>query len=376
MQLTSLLGHASELVRIIRKSAQPADALTREYLRSRKYIGASDRRFISGHTFHTLRILALAEAYGKEHQIDDVVQAAYEVDCTSAWVQTQSIDVQVCAQPWLLESTQQRWTDAAEVWRAMMQPAPLGIRVNLRRATRDAVVQRLHADNIHAVPSPLSPSGLTIDERVNMLQHPLYLDGIIEIQDVGSQCISLATHVQPGMRVLDACAGAGGKTLHLADMMNGQGAIVSRDIEWNRLKEIAKRAARAGIGIITTELIDKRNDQRSSTSKPFDVVLIDAPCTGMGTVRRSPMVKWRLTPQALERHTRKQVQLLQQYSSEVIRGGTVVYATCSILPQENEHVVNAFLATTSEFELVTSQQLDPHHHQTDGLFWSVFTRKG
>lgn len=88
------------------------------------------------------------------------------------------------------------------------------------------------------------------------------------------------------------------------------------------------------------------------------------------------MVKWRLTPQALERHTRKQVQLLQQYSSEVIRGGTVVYATCSILPQENEHVVNAFLATTSEFELVTSQQLDPHHHQTDGLFWSVFTRKG
>lgn len=367
MQLPSLLGHSAELVRIIRKSTQPADAVAREYLRSRKYIGAKDRRFISSHTFYTLRILALAEAYAVQHNIPEVTQAAYELDLTSAWVNTQPMHVQVNTQEWLLAATQASLPDATSVWRSMMQQAPVGIRVNLRHTTRERIVEQLRAQDIDARPSPLTPACIVINERVNILQHPLYLDGFIEIQDEGSQRISLATNVQPGMRVLDACAGAGGKSMHLADLMNGQGAIVSRDIEWQRLKEIPKRAARAGITNIQTQKVSEGSGTRNH---PFDVVLVDAPCSGMGTVRRSPMVKWRLTPKQLEKHAAKQLMILSHNASEVRIGGTLVYATCSILAEENGHVVESFLRDHPTFSLEEQQQLDPFHDGTDGLYWA------
>jgi 16S rRNA (cytosine967-C5)-methyltransferase len=379
VQLASLLGHASELVRIIRKSPQPADAIAREYLRDRKYIGSTDRRFISGHTFHTLRILALAEAFARDHNIADPTLAAYELDLNSDWVKTQPLHVQVNTQEWLLEATRKRWPDDAhEVWRAMMSPAPVGLRVNLRRATREQVLQQLLSEGVDASPGPLSPACINVNERINILQHPLFLDGFIEIQDEGSQLIGLACGVRPGMRVLDACAGAGGKTLHLADLMNNQGAIVSRDIEWNRLKEIPKRAHRAGVTIIQTQQVDRKPEagnrkpetgNRRVESIGFDVVLVDAPCSGMGTVRRSPMVKWRLTPEQLERHAKKQLKLLQQAAKEVKPGGTLVYATCSILPQENEDVVGSS-AHSLDSHAVSQQQLDPLHSHTDGLFFA------
>lgn len=367
MQLPSLLGHSAELVRIIRKSTQPADAIAREYLRSRKYIGARDRRFINSHTFYTLRILALAEAYASDHAIEDITQAAYELDLTSNWVTTQPLYVQVNTQEWLLTHTQRTLSDATSVWQAMMQQAPVGIRVNLRRTSREAVLKQLVSEQIDASPSPLTPACITVNERVNLLQHPLYLDGFFEIQDEGSQRISLATNVQPGMRVLDACAGAGGKTMHIADLMNGQGAIVSRDIEWQRLKEIPKRATRAGITNIQTQKVSEGSLTRNL---PFDVVLVDAPCSGMGTVRRSPMVKWRLTPKQLEKHAAKQLMILSDNASEVRIGGTLVYATCSILADENEHVVESFLRGHPTFSLEEQQQLDPFHDGTDGLYWA------
>lgn len=371
MQLTSLLGHSAELVRIIRKSSQPADAIARDYLRSRKYIGARDRRFINTHTFYTLRILAIAEAYAMQHNIVDVTQAAYELDLTSSWVQTQPLHVQVNTQEWLLQETQQHLPEAEAIWRCMMDQAPVGIRVNLRRTTREHVLGKLREQAIDANPSPLTPSCIIINERVNILQHPLYLDGFIEIQDEGSQHIALATNVQPGMRVLDACAGAGGKSMHLADMMNGQGAIVSRDIEWQRLKEIPKRAARAGITNIQTQKVSEGSARRNA---PFDVVLVDAPCTGMGTIRRSPMVKWRLTQKQLEKHASKQRMILRENANEVRVGGVLVYATCSILADENEQVVRTFLRDHPQFTLDAQQQLDPLHHGTDGLYWARMVR--
>jgi 16S rRNA (cytosine967-C5)-methyltransferase len=248
----------------------------------------------------------------------------------------------------------------------------------------------LQAEDIPCEGGRHSPAAIIIHKRVNLTQHPLYKGGFIEIQDEGSQMISLACNAQPGMRVLDACAGAGGKTLHLADIMKDQGIIVARDIEWNRLREIPIRAHTAGVQCIRVDLIDRPTSNVRRPQSPsygrgttdqgrrtpdagrgtFDVVLIDAPCSGMGTVRRLPMVKWRLTPEQLERHARKQLKILTENAHFVAEGGALVYATCSILPGENEQVVEKFLAAHPQFRLDEQRQMDPFHDQTDGLFYA------
>ncbi len=388
MKEESLLGHASELVRIIRKSPQPGDAIASEYFRSKKYIGAKDRRFISEWVFTTLRQLSLAEAYGKDHGIDDVVHACYSMQGEERG--SYPLHIEICTQPWLLDETLKRWPDAADVWRAMMLPAPLGLRVNLRRVSRDKVMAALQAEDIPCEGGRHSPAAIIIHKRVNLTQHPLYKGGFIEIQDEGSQMISLACNAQPGMRVLDACAGAGGKTLHLADIMKDQGIIVARDIEWNRLREIPIRAHTAGVQCIRVDLTQStapRTEERTVSGKSprikyspqttnykqqstFDIVLVDAPCSGMGTVRRLPMVKWRLTPEQLERHARKQLKILTENAQFVAEGGALVYATCSILPGENEQVVEKFLAAHPQFRLDEQRQMDPYHDQTDGLYYA------
>ncbi|RPI66723.1 MAG: RsmB/NOP family class I SAM-dependent RNA methyltransferase, partial [Ignavibacteriae bacterium] len=345
MKEESLLGHASELVRIIRKSAQPGDAIASEYFRSKKYIGAKDRRFISEWVFTTQRQLSLAEAYGKAHGIEDAVHACFrmltEKESNTAVIPSVSEEgaggeelgennpVVICTQPWLLDETLKRWPDAAEVWRAMMEPAPLGLRVNLRRVSREKVMEALRAEDIPCEAGQHAPAAIVIHKRVNLTQHALFKGGFFEIQDEGSQMISLACKVRPGMSVLDACAGAGGKTLHLADIMKDQGVIVARDIEWNRLREIPIRAHTAGVQCIRVDLTQSSGSSSSTPDtrsqrgpKPrisyspqttnykqqttFDVVLVDAPCSGMGTVRRLPMVKWRMRPDQLQRHVRKQ----------------------------------------------------------------------
>lgn len=409
MQLSSLLGHTAELVRIIRKSPQPADGLASEYFRSKKYLGSTDRRFISGLVFHTLRTLALCEAVREHCGLDDVAHAGHllmepqdEVDLS--FINDLPEHVRVNTQEWLLHATRERWpADASDVWRSMMSPAPLVLRVNLRRADRAGVIARLRADGITCEPGAYAPAAIVVHQRVNLLQHGLYLDGIIEVQDEGSQLVGHACAVGPRDTVLDACAGAGGKTLHLADLQGDAGTIVAHDVEWQRLKEIPTRARRAGLRSIQVlapgSLLaapqrggrrPKHNHTRPLPRIPstFDLVLLDAPCSGLGTVRRMPMVKWRITPELLERHARKQLLVMEQYVPYVADGGVLVYATCSIMPQENEHVVERFLAAHPEFVLepipwsttpdipatLAQQgasgmfQADPFHHGTDGLF--------
>jgi len=398
MQLTSLLGHSAELVRIIRKSPQPGDAIASEYFRSKKYIGASDRRFISGLVFHTLRTLSLSEAIQQLHGLEDIVHGAQilleqpeQIDRT--WLDSLPMHVRTCTQAWLLESTQQRWgADAWRVWDAMKTSAPLVLRVNLRRVSRDAVLRKLIEEGINATLGKLSPAAILVHQRVNLLQHPLYLNGIIEVQDEGSQLIGYACAPREHDVVFDACAGAGGKTLHIADLQNDHGRVIAHDIEWNRLKEIPKRAERAGLRSIKLET-SKRHDHRGLPQA--DIVLVDAPCSGLGTVRRLPTVKWRITPDTLARHARKQLQVLDQYADIVAPGGILVYATCSIMPEENEHVIEQFLSKHHDFvpdplapcfrghqiavnglnDVQASLQVDPYHHNTDGLFMARMRRK-
>ena len=400
MKTESLVGHASELLRIILKSREPSDKLASEYLRARKYIGAKDRRFISELVFRVQRQLSLVEAYAKSEGIDDLAEAGHQFaekrireasQVNSPIRQLASFD-QVCTQEWLLEETERRWKDDAEdVWRAMMDPAPFCLRVNLRRTTREKVLDILHEEGINCEEGKLSDAAIVVNQRINLTQHPLYKDGFIEIQDEGSQMIGLACQVQPGMRVLDACAGAGGKTLQLADLMSDQGAILARDIEMGRLKEVPKRAFRSGVSIITTERVSlgvdkgrtfrKRKNAPETTNEPrqaspenFDVVLIDAPCSGTGTARRQPMVKWRLSPDQANRHAKKQFKLLKENAPLVKEGGVLVYSTCSILPIENEDVVKMFLEKHENFTLEEQRQLDPYHNGTDGLFFARLRR--
>ena len=397
MQLESLLGHSAELVRIIRKSPQPSDVIASEYFRSKKYIGASDRRFISGLVFHTLRTLSLSEAIAEHEQMPDIAQAGHALmekglDGLGPWAHELPEHVRVCTQDWLLESTRTRWSDAADVWQSMTLAAPLVLRVNLRRVSRERVLRHLHSDNIDAVEGPLSPAAVIVNQRVNLLQHPLFKGGIVEIQDEGSQLVGYACDPRQDDVILDACAGAGGKSLQLADLQMAKGQIVANDIEWNRLKEITPRAHRAGVRSITVER--RQPGSAARDDRQYDLVLVDAPCSGLGTARRMPMVKWRITPETLSRHARKQRQVLEEYVSHVRPGGVLVYATCSIMPEENERVVEKFLADHPEFTgeplapcferygvnipgLTAHQfmlQLDPLHHATDGLFMARMRR--
>lgn len=385
MQLSSLLGHTCELVRIIRKSPQPGDTLASEYFRSKKYLGATDRRFISGLVFYTLRTLALSERVAERLNLPDVVHGAYVLrdnpdGVDISWISDLPLHEQVCTQQWLLDATRERWTDdAPEVWRAMMQSAPMVLRVNLRRASRERVFTQLQSENIECTLGGISPAAIVVHQRVNLTQHPLYLSGIVEVQDEGSQLIGYAAAPDEHTRILDACAGAGGKTLHLADIQNDHGKLIAHDIAWPRLKEVSKRAARAGVRSIRVE-------HNATFDRPqFDMVVVDAPCSGMGTVRRLPMVKWRLQPDVAARHGAKQLDILRNYARAVALGGVLIYATCSILPEENEHVISAFLEAHPDFvpddlapvmdrmgvHIQTTghtMQCDPLHHSTDGLF--------
>ncbi len=395
MQLSSLLGHASELVRIIRKSSQPADSIASDYFRSKKYLGSTDRRFISSLVFYTLRTLLLSEATREALGMDDVTHAAHflmepPANADLSFIETLPLHVQINTQEWLLTSTQRRWPDDAhEVWRSMMQPAPLVLRVNLRRTHRANVIAHLESQGITCEEGKLAPGAIVVHQRVNLLQHELYRNGIIEVQDEGSQLVGLACAVEEHDAILDACAGAGGKSLHLADIQHDRGRITAHDVEWQRLKEVSKRATRAGLRSIQVP--------RSLGKEKYSLVLVDAPCSGLGTVRRMPMAKWRITPELLQRHANKQLKVLEQYAPYVADGGVLMYATCSIMPEENEDVVCRFVERNPDFatEPIPARQgylpgslpgrvicpaegsvlqVDPFHHSTDGLFMARLRR--
>ncbi len=222
------------------------------------------------------------------------------------------------------------------------------IRVNLLNSSIEEIENELRNSNIKFYHSQLSPSAIVLQDRVQLSELDFFKLGKVEVQDEGSQIISYILDPQPGESVLDACAGAGGKSLHIAELMKNQGRVIANDIEFHRLKEIPKRAARSGLSIIDT-FNSRDNDLREFTDKDrtlrdgFDRILIDAPCSGLGTIRRDPMKKYRINPNLIEKLQRNQLQILTEYSKFLRVGGILVYSTCSLLPDENEWVIEAFL---------------------------------
>jgi 16S rRNA (cytosine967-C5)-methyltransferase len=246
-------------------------------------------------------------------------------------------------------SHERTYNEIFAIAESLLFPAPLCLRVNNKVTNVDSVVEFLHSNSIKAEKSKLSPSGIIIDKRVRLNDTEIFQKGQIEVQDVGSQLIAFALAPEPNTDVLDACAGAGGKSLHIADLQNDTGHILATDIEFNRLKEIKGRAAKSGISSISTQIV-RNFDLHKSIKKKFDYVLVDAPCSGTGTMRRNPLPKWNLNDKLLKKLNQNQAAILQYYSQFVEDDGILLYSTCSIMYEENEDIVIEFLKNNPDFE--------------------------
>ena len=283
---------------------------------------------------------------------------------------------------WVLPHLQARFGDQlGPEMDAALAPAPLDLRVNLLRGTRENARIALQAEGLECADTPYSPWGLRIDGRRAVTTGAAFQSGLVEIQDEGSQLVAGLVGVEPGMRVVDWCAGAGGKTLALAMLMQNRGHLVACDVSAPRLEGAVRRLRRAGVQNVERHLVapgDKWAKRRSGT---FDRVLVDAPCTGTGTWRRNPDARGRLRELDLAELVPKQAHILDDAARLVRPGGRLIYATCSIFIEENEAQVDAFLARVPGFTVVPSGldgatylSLTPLRHGTDGFFGAVLER--
>jgi 16S rRNA (cytosine967-C5)-methyltransferase len=270
---------------------------------------------------------------------------------------------------------------------ALNQRAPLTVRANLLKSSRDDLIDTLQAEGSRVEPTKLSPWGATFTGRTNVFALRAFKAGLFEVQDEGSQLIALACEARPGHLVVDACAGAGGKALALASEMRNKGRLVAADRDGRRLDELRPRARRAGVHNWEARLVPESSDARiADLREQADVVLVDAPCSGLGALRRNPDARWRLDPAEVDSFPPRQKEILERYARLVKPGGRLVYATCSINRAENEDVRAAFLAAHSEFKpaqalpervgLGTGSeiQLLPHRHGTDGFYIAALER--
>ena len=254
--------------------------------------------------------------------------------------------------------------------------APVVLRTNTLKTLPKLLRNALLEEKITTQYVPKHDDALILDERSNVFSTEAFQKGLFEVQDAASQCVAPFTEVSPGMRVVDACAGAGGKSLHLAALMKNKGQLIALDIYLHKLKELKRRAKRAGAHNIETRLIDG-NKVIKKLNQSADRVLIDAPCSGMGVLRRNPDAKWKLSPDFIARITKEQQEILCKYASMVKPAGKLIYVTCSILPQENEEQISAFLNTEAgkEFRLEKQKHYWPSEHGFDGFYMARMIRK-
>ena len=397
-------------------SNMPADRYIREFFRARRYAGSKDRASVSERVFQIYRHRAsFAWRMGSETSRALVIASVLADGASAEEVETlfsgsgygpaalsdeeraaiagppageAPLHVQGEFPAFLEAALADRFGDdlLAEM-QALTFRAPVDLRVNTLKATRDEVLARLRADGYAAEPTPYAPTGIRIpsgEGAAQLARHPLFEAGAFEFQDEAGQIACLLCDAKPDQRVLDIAAGAGGKALALAAMMNNQGSIVASDIAAGRLKQIGPRATRAGVTII---------HPHESPRGEFDRVLVDAPCSGSGTWRRQPEQKWRLTPERLIQLSGIQDDLLDRAATHLGPGGRLVYATCSVLPRENDGRIAAFLDRNRGFAAISVATLwrartgtepppgmgevfraSPRATGTDGFFAAVLER--
>jgi len=264
-----------------------------------------------------------------------------------------------------------------ETWQkealAMNEQAPVFLRVNTLKTSKQKLAEALKNEKIETTEVAEVESGLQLLKRENVFQTKIFKEGWFEVQDAGSQLISQFLDPKPNDLVIDACAGAGGKSLHLAALMKNKGKIISMDLEDWKLEELKKRARRAGVSNIETKVIiaDKTVE---SLSQKADRILLDVPCSGLGVLKRNPDAKWKLTLESIERTKKIQQSIISEYSKMLKSGGLMVYSTCSLLPSENQEQVNTFLQVNKEFSLIKEKTIFPSQG-FDG-FYMALLKKG
>jgi 16S rRNA (cytosine967-C5)-methyltransferase len=430
------LSGAIELLAAIEAAPRkPADAVANNYFRNRRFIGSGDRRAVSDRAWQVLRTharlawwlaragapptarLLVAASLLLEGWTADGVAQSYsggqfapdrldrEETAALRGLDGHTLDhpdmseaVRLEVPEWLLPSLRARFGAAtvAELT-ALLAPAPLDLRVNLLKTTREAARDALAVEGLEAGPTRLSPWGLRIDARRPLTGGAAFQAGLVEIQDEGSQVVAALVDARPGMRVADWCAGAGGKTLALAMTMENRGQLLACDVSAHRLDGAVRRLRRAGVHNVERHLSVAGDKWAKRRAGGFDRVLVDAPCTGIGTWRRNPDARRRLTPRDLAELLPKQAAILDDAARLVRNNGRLIYATCSLLPEENEAQVSRFLKDHADFRVRPLAEggtlpiclpgpavfgggpfmtLTPLAHDTDGFFAAVLERAG
>ena len=423
------------LIAAIGEEKAPADDLVAEYFRRHRFAGAKDRAAISELIYGVLRFRASLDWWiAREGR---GLEPSARARVLTALLLIEELSIAQIARDWdgdrfrpaRLDPSERRFAETVEgkklddrampaavrgnypAWlepalaaslgrdmaremAALLEPAPLDLRVNLLKSEREAARAALDREDIEAARTKLSPLGLRLFARVPLGQLDTFRDGLVEVQDEGSQLAAILADARPGMRVVDFCAGAGGKTLALAASMGNRGHLVACDISSRRLERATERVRRAGASIVQRKtLATARDPWVKHHAASFDRVLVDAPCTGTGTWRRNPDAKWRLKPEDLAELTALQADILDSACRLVRKGGRLIYVTCSLLRDEDEAQVERFLAAHADFTLVPISRvwretldsacpsradmlrLSPARHGTDGFFVAVMERR-
>jgi len=403
-----LLAHAQAALAELLRFSRPADQALSAYFRGHRNLGQQDRAFIAETVFAVLRRRRSLEAVAGSSAPRDLVVAALvrifglsgraldaEAPLVARIKTASSGDLPEAVQADLPDWLWQRLcaahgaAEAGAIAQGLLAVAPLDLRVNLASISREDALSRLGSD---AAPMPHSPAGIRLKGKPQINRHALFLEGSVEVQDEGSQLLAYLLAPRRGEMVADFCAGAGGKTLAISMLMHGTGRVYAMDISQQRLRELAPRAARAGISNLHPIVLAGESDVRAKRlSGKLDRVLVDAPCSGFGTLRRNPDLKWRHGAEAVGELAAKQARILNAAARLVKPGGRLVYATCTILPDENEKVAEDFAAAHDEFKALSCTQLLaaqrilidtgkylrlwPHQHGTDGFFAAAFERR-
>ena len=405
----ALFAHAEAVLGQLLRFEFPADGVVSRYFREHRQLGHADRAFVAETAFTVLRrkrslearcagqatprrllLAALALVRGwNQRELAPVLRAGEE-----AWLSEARTAGEAGLPPavasdlpdWLYERLVAQFgaETVPALAAALNQPAPLDLRANTLKTDRDAVLVRLTTDGIAAEPGVLSPIAVRLRGKPALARHPLFVDGSVEVQDEGSQLLGFLLEPRRGEMVVDFCAGAGGKTLLLGALMRNTGRLYAFDVSDKRLAKLKPRLARSGLSNVHPARIEHERDQKvKRLAGKVDRVLVDAPCSGLGTLRRNPDLKWRQSAAAVAELVAKQAAILEAAATLVKPGGRLVYATCSLLAAENDEVVAAFLARRPEFRLVPAEgilagqgitlagemlRLRPDLHGTDGFF--------
>jgi 16S rRNA (cytosine967-C5)-methyltransferase len=409
-----------QAVRAALKMEHPADAVLRHFFQEER-IGSNERSLVAETLFGVLRhrlflehactieekglasarriTLAYWVRFGGYNlrELKPLLKVKEEEwlgKVKSIQMDTLPLSIQAELPDWIVEKLRAHHSDAEilETGRSMQQIAPLDLRVNTLLAGRDEILQALQSEGMDAKATPYSPMGIRLKYKPALNKHALFLTGKFEVQDEGSQLLGLMLSPKRNDMVVDFCAGAGGKTLMLGAMMNSQGRLYAWDISEKRLTNLKPRLKRSGLSNVQPQLIAHENDAKvKRLAGKIDRVLVDAPCSGLGTLRRNPDLKYRQSAQSVAELNVKQAAILASAARLLKKGGRLVYATCSLLHEENQGIVQAFLAAHPDYTLIPAGevlkqhhidmtmgdylQLTPQQHDTDGFFAAVLERQ-